>query len=128
MSAPVVLISHHKIKPGKLEDYLQLYREVVEEIKAAKPGTLTHSFYTNEDGTEVSHVHFILDADAMDAHLQGVGDRTDLAYQYIEPRAMEIYGSLSEEALGLFRKIEASGVKVTFYPHYHAGYMRLASG
>jgi quinol monooxygenase YgiN len=128
ISGPIVLISHHKVKEGKLDDYIQLYREVVLEIKAAKPGTLTHSAYTNEDGSEVSHVHVILDDDAMDAHLQGVSDRTNLAYQYIEPRAMEVYGTLSESALGFFKKIEESGVVLTYYPHYHDGYLRLVPG
>ena len=128
MSAPVVFISHHRIKPGMLDNYIQLYLEVLEEIQAAKPGTLTHSAYTNEEGTEVSHVHLILDADAMDMHLQGVSERTKLAYQYIEPRAMELYGPVSESALEMFKKIAASGVTVTFNPHYHGGYVRLTPG
>jgi quinol monooxygenase YgiN len=126
MSAPIIFISHHKVKPGKLDDYLQLYREVVKEIEAAKPGTLTHTAYTNEDGSEVSHVHVILDAAAMDEHLKGVSDRTNLAYQYIEPRAIELYGTLSEQALQLFKGMSENGVELTIYPQYHDGYMRLA--
>jgi quinol monooxygenase YgiN len=128
MFAPIVFISHHRIKPGMLDNYIQLYREVVEEIQASKPGTLSHSAYTNEDGSEVSHVHVIQDADAMDIHLQGVSDRTKLAYQYIEPRTMELYGPVSENTLEMFTKIAASGVTVTYYPEYHGGYLRLVSG
>ena len=128
MSAPIVFISHHRVKEGKLDEYIQLYLEVVEEIKAAKPGTLTHSAYTNEDRTEVSHVHVILDADAMDMHLQGVSDRTKLAYQFIEPRAMELYGTLSEDAMQKFEKIAESGVTLAVNPHYHGGYLRLVRG
>jgi hypothetical protein len=128
MNTPIIFISHHRVKPGMLEKYINLYLEVVEEIQAAKPGTLMHSAYTNEDGSEVSHVHVILDAEAMDMHLQGVSDRTRLAYQYIEPRAMEVYGQIRESAFEMFQKIADSGVVVTFNPHYHGGYLRLASG
>lgn len=128
MAGPVVLISHHKIKEGKLEEYVQLTGEVVGEIKASKPGTLTHLTFTNEGGSEVSHVHLFPDADAFDKHLEGVSDRTNLAYQYIEPRAMELYGTISEGAMQLFEKIAESGVNLTFNPNFHAGYMRFKPG
>jgi hypothetical protein len=74
-----------------LDNCIQLYLKVLER-SGCQARTLTHSAYTNADGSEVSHIHVILDADAMDSHLQGVSDRTKLAYQYIEPRAMELYG------------------------------------
>jgi hypothetical protein len=64
----------------------------------------------------------------MDLHLQGVSDRTKLAYQYIEPRAMELYGQLSDHTMEKFKQIADSGVEVAFTPQYHGGYLRLASG
>lgn len=128
MSGPIVFISHHKVKEGKLDEYVQLTKEVVAEIKAAKPGTLTHLTFTNEDGSVVSHVHLFPDADAFDKHMEGVSDRTNLAYQYIEPRAMELYGTLSDDAQKMFEKYAESGINLTFNPRYHAGYMRFKPG
>jgi hypothetical protein len=124
MSGPVIFVSHHKIKDGKLKEYIELTGQVVEDIKIHKPGTLVHLTFTNIDGSVVSHVHVFPDAEAFDKHIEGVGDRTSRAFQYIEPRAMELYGALSDEAKAMFEEYAESGIEVTFNPNYHAGYMR----
>ena len=57
MSDPIVLISHNRIKEGKLDDLRQFTPEGMKLIEADKPGTLVQLAYVNEDGTEVTYIH-----------------------------------------------------------------------
>ena len=123
MAEPIVFISHSRVKEGKLEAFRQTSLEVFNLMEASKPGTFLHYGYTNEDGSELSFVHVFPDADAMDAHFIGAGDRAGLAAEYIESYQFEIYGSASDQALGMLS--QAPGVDLVVRPGGFGGYMRL---
>ena len=123
MSDPIVFISHSKIKEGKLEALQEFSSEMFPVMEAEKPGTVLHDGYVNEEGTEVHFVHVFPDADAMDAHMVGVADRTGKAYEFIGTYEFEIYGTPSEEAMAILR--QAPGIDVVVRPSGLGGYIRL---
>jgi hypothetical protein len=129
MSEPIVLISHHRVKEGMLDEFRQSYREGTKRIEADKPGTVAFLHYLDEDSREVTSVHVVPDAEAMERHLEGAGERAGEAAQFLEFGRFEIYGKPSEKVMEIMRQSAAgSGASLTVKPEYVAGYLRLKSG
>ena len=124
MSEPIVFISHFKVKEGKLDGLKQLHQRVVEQIKTDKPGTVVFLHYLNQEGTEYSVIHFFPDAEAMDRHTEGAGERAKAAFEFIEPTRREIYGTPSDQILAMLRPPEGSGITLTVMPQPMSGYIR----
>jgi hypothetical protein len=113
---PIVLISHHRIRDGRLEEFKELSRQVMKRIEVNKPGTLAQLSYLDEARAEVSFVHLFPDAEAMDAHLEGVGERTNQAYEYLRPVGFEIYGTLSDNAMAIMHESAVSEAYLKLNP------------
>ena len=127
MSEPIVFISNQRIKQGKLDEYKQYYQQVAELTEAKKPGTLAHLAYANDDGTNVSVIHVFPDADAMEAHMKGVGEIAKKAFEFMEIVSFEIYGRPSEHVLDGMKQI-GPGVTLNVKSQPIGGYIRLRSG
>lgn len=87
MSEPIVFISHFRIMKGALEAYRRLQEDVARQLEAEKPRTLVFLTYTNGGGTEMTAVHVFADAESMDHHVEGAGDRSRAAYAFLVPVA-----------------------------------------
>ncbi|HSF81348.1 MAG TPA: hypothetical protein VLA49_08945 [Anaerolineales bacterium] len=129
MTEPIVFISHHKVKAGKLEDLRQYTQKSMPLIEAGKPGTVVMLAYLNEDNSEISFFHLFPNAPAMDDHMQGAGDRSQNAYAYLEPRSFEIFGKPSQGVLEVLRaQAKQLGMDLHVDPGYVGGYIRLQAG
>jgi len=128
MSEPIVFISHHRVKEGKIDGFKQYSQQVVRGLEADKPGTVVFLGYLNADATEVTFIHAFPDADAMDLHMQGAADRSRGAYEFIEPASFEIYGRPNEGVLEMMKQISGSEIAVTIQSQYIVGFTRLRSG
>jgi hypothetical protein len=129
MSQPIVFISHHRIKPGKVEELRSLTREIWSTMEVEKPRTLMNLAYVNEQGTEVTFMHAFADTEAMVLHWEGADERTQLAYQYIEPIGFEIYGSAGDQIVeGMRGEATATGATLTLVPEFVTGFLRLTPG
>ena len=129
MSEPIVFISRNRVKEGGLEGFKELFREVARTLEAEKPGTVVYLAYVSDDGTELSIVHVFPDADAMDLHLQGVAERAQKAFEFIETKGYEIYGAPSETTLETMRAFASSGgVPLSVQRERVGGYLRAGSG
>jgi hypothetical protein len=128
MPDPIVFISRHRIKPGKLDGFSQLMRRNLAMVEAGKPMTAALLAYVDEDGREMIVVHAFADPDSFDAHLEGSGERSQPAYEFIEPQSFSIYGPASDWALNFMRQ-EASEVAadLDLKPEYLTGFLRLKS-
>ena len=124
MTEPIVFISTHKIREGKLEGFKERNRDVAEFLEANKPGTVAFLAYLNEDGTEVSTVHVFPNAEAMEAHMKGVGERAKGAAEFLEFDRLEIYGKPSDAVLESMRQAPGSGVTLRIKPEHLGGYIR----
>jgi hypothetical protein len=125
VSDPIVFISHSRVKEGKAEALTEFSLGVWPVLEAAKPGTVFQYGYLDEGGGEVHFVHVFPDADAMDAHMTGAGERTDAASEYIEAYAFEVYGAPSETTLSALR--QAPDVDLVVRPQNIGGYIRLGT-
>ena len=129
MSEPIVFISHHRVKPGKLEELSSLTREIWSTMEVEKPRTLMNLAYLNEHGTEVTFMHAFADPEAMALHWEGADERSELAYQYVEAIGFEIYGSASEQIVeGMRGEAAATGATLTLVPEFVTGFLRLRPG
>ena len=129
MSEPIVFISTHRIKVGKLDDFTQLSREMTPLIEAGKPQTAFFQAYLNEEGNEVTIVHVFPDADAMDLHFQGADQRSAKAMEFMEPQHYEIYGTPSDLVLsGMKQEAMQPGIELTLRPQPLFGFTRFRSG
>jgi len=127
MSEPIVFISHHRIKPGKLQDLATLIREIWADAEVEKPRTLMNLAFVNAQGTEVTFMHSFADPEAMALHWEGADERTELAYRYIEPIGFEIYGPAGDQMVeGMRVEAAGSGATLTLGPDFVAGFLRLA--
>ena len=128
MSEPIIFISSQRVKEGKLEGYKQYYRQVAEQARQNKPGTITHIAYHNEEGTELSIIHIFPDAEAMELHMKGVDELAKQAYEYVEILSFEIYGQPTEAILERMTQIVGSGIAVNIRPQLIGGYIRFKPG
>jgi len=127
VSEPIVFISHHRIKPGKAEALKALTAEIWSAMETEKPLTLMNLAFVNQEGTEVSFMHAFADIEGMQLHWQGADERTQKAYEYIDPIGFEIYGSAGEQIVeGMRTEAAAGGAMLTLWPEFVAGFLRLA--
>ncbi len=87
MPEPIVFISRFSVKEGSLDPLKDLARAVSADIEASMPRTLVFLSFLDVDQRTVSFLHAFADADSMDRHLVGSGDRSRAAYEFIEPRS-----------------------------------------
>jgi quinol monooxygenase YgiN len=127
MSEPIVFISNQRVKPGKLEAYKEYYRQVAELTEANKPGTVAHLGYLSEDGAEATIVHVFPDAQAMEAHMRGVGKIAEKSAEFMELVSWQIYGRPSKAVLEGMLKIAGPRVTLTVKPTPIGGYLRLGA-
>jgi hypothetical protein len=126
MSEPIMFVSHHRVKPGKLDELKSLTREIWATMEVEKPRTLMNLAYLHEDGTEVTFMHAFADVEAMQLHWRGAEDRTAQAYEYLEPIGFEIYGSAGEQIVdGMRAEAAGGGATLTLWPEFVAGFLRL---
>lgn len=128
MSESMVLIARQKIKEGKLEGYEQNFLEVMNFIQPNKPNTLGFLDYVNEEGTEAVLIQIYANAEAMEQHVQGLGEIAKKSYEFMDVMSFEIYGSPTEAYLAMMSNLAKSGVPVKIMPRNIGGYLRLKSG
>jgi hypothetical protein len=128
MTEPIVFVSHFSVKEGKLNELKQHSREGLEVLEAEKVRTTAQLAYLNDTGTKLSFVHVFADADTMDVHIQGGGDRSRAAYEFMDPAGWEIYGAPNAAALQMMREAATSArVALTVEPECLGGFLRIES-
>jgi quinol monooxygenase YgiN len=128
VSEPIVFVSHFRVKAGKVDAYKQLQHEIAQQLQADKPRTLAFLPYLTEDDSQLTIVHVFGDAEAMDIHFQGSDERSNAAYEVLQPDGWEIYGRPGEDVVDSMRGAAAdSRVTLTLQPAYVAGFLRMAS-
>jgi hypothetical protein len=123
MSEPIVFISTHRIKEGKLDGFKQVSQEMTPLLEAGQPNTVFFQGYLNEEETEVTFVWVFPDADAMDLHFHGAAERSAKAYEFVQPQHFEIYGTPSDRVLSMLR--QGPAVDLIVKPQPLSGFIRL---
>jgi hypothetical protein len=128
MTDPIVFISRNRVKEGMLEAFQKHYSESIPLTEAAKPGTLVQLAYVSEGEAEVTIVRLFPNSEAMDRQLQGADERSKVAYNFIEPTSIEIYGTPSSFSMEMMKKVAGSGIDVSINPKFIGGFIRMLSG
>jgi len=125
MNEPIVFISHFRIKADQLDAFRTYFQEGAAGLQAEKPRTVAFLAYADEAGTRASIVHLFPDADAMDLHVEGAQERSQAAYEFLEPDGWEIYGAPSAAALAMMQRGAAiASVTLTVQPGSIGGFLR----
>ena len=127
VSQPVVFISHFQVMRGGLEGYRRLADQVTRQLEAEKPRTAAFLHYLDPAASRLTIVHVFPNSQAMDSHIEGAGDRSQAALQYLAPLGWEIYGPASDEAVATIREAaNAAGVDLVMAAEHLAGFLRLS--
>lgn len=124
MSEPIIFISRNRIKEGKAEEFRKHYQASIQPIFDGKPNTFVQLGYENEEGTEFTVVRVFPNADALEEQIQGADARSKKTYEYIEPTAIEIFGTPNPATLEKMKNIAGAGITVRITPHYLGGFIR----
>ena len=135
MYKPLIFVSTWKIKEGRLEDYKQFSKELIEHIKAKEPQLIAFNMYFNEDETEMTSIQVHPDAASMDFHLEVLAkvigedmiewlERAD----FLEPQHIEIYGTPSAKLLEADQPFVDAGIPQSVKPTHFAGFTRPTAG
>jgi len=123
MSAPFIVISKFRVKPGTAEEYATLHEQLVAEIEENEPRLLAFNQYENDDGSSVViQVH--PDAESFEYHLKLFGEQVKKAIEYLEVDGVEIYGPPTPalQEMGLH---DMPDMSVTVHPMHTLGFTRL---
>lgn len=124
MSDPIIFISNQKIKAGKAEEYKEFIRGTMAWIEANRPLTIANLAYFNEDETEASIVITFPNAEAMQTHMQGMGELPKRAFEHAEVVDLQIFGAPNEATLQILKMMAGSGIVIHSKPHSVGGYIR----
>lgn len=124
ISEPIVMISRHRVKPGRLEEFREFMRQGAVRLKAANPRTTAVLGYVDDSDGALTIIHVFPDADAMDEHMKGVAQRTAGATEYLEFGRFEIYGRPSEAVREFLYEEGQAGIGLSFAFDFVAGFVR----
>ncbi len=129
MSAPIVFISHLRVRGDDPDVYARMAEKWVPRLEAEKPRTAAFLHYLDRETGRVTVVHLFADSDAMDHHFDGADERAKDAWQVLTPEGWEIYGPAGDGPVATMqREAEAAGVPLIVQPDFAAGFMRLNGG
>ena len=124
MSEPIVIIARQKVKEGKFNGYKQNFQDVVNFVKPNKPNTVVFLNYATEDDTDATLIQVYPNADAMEQHVQGLGEIARKSYEFMDILSFEIYGNPTDTTLTTMKNLAATGVSVIISPRFNGGYIR----
>lgn len=123
MSAPFIVISKSRVKPGKAQDYAAACEELFAEIEENEPRLLAFNQYEADAGSSVViQVH--PDAESFEYHLKLFGEKVKNLIQYLEVDGLEIYGQPTPalQDMGIH---DMADMPVTVHPLHTYGFTRL---
>ena len=124
MSDPVAFISRFRIKAGQRRAYQALATDITPQLQTEKPQTLVFLSYLGDDDL-LTIIHVFADPGSMDRHIEGSDERSAQAMPLLVPLGWEIYGAVSDAALGTLKQAAAgAGVPLTVHGEFLAGFLR----
>jgi quinol monooxygenase YgiN len=130
MSEPFIFIGTHTIREGRLEDFKQQWRELLEVVEAKEPRLIAFNAHIDEDGSEVTCVQVHPDAESMLFHMQVARDHISEAYQSVleKTERIDVYGKPSDAVLETIKQLAGSGVPLSVKAHHLGGFTRATAG
>jgi quinol monooxygenase YgiN len=126
MSEPIIFVDTFNIRAGKLEDFKQATKEIVELVQSNEPQLLLYGVHLNNDGTQMTGVQMHTDSASIEKHFMVAGPHFGKVMECLEGGGkMEVFGSPSDNVRQQMEQMASSmGVAVTFSDLF-AGFARL---
>ena len=113
MSENVISIAEYSIKPGELDNFKALVKEMVEATQANEPGVMAYECFISEDSMSCQFIERYVDSTAVMTHLGDfVPKFGDRFFALVEPKGSKICGNLSDEV----REVMSSYGVMIFLP------------
>ena len=97
MSKNVVGISVVRIKPGELENFKAVVKELVAATQANEPGAMAYEYYVSQDGEQCHILERYVDSAAVMAHLANFAPFAERFMAAVEMTGLTLYGNPSDE-------------------------------
>ena len=121
---PIILIARISVKPGFVEEYLEIAEKVDSETQKLEPGMIFHNFDSDPDNElAFTWSEIYLNSEALILHLNAAHaqDYVKKHGQLANSFEIEIYGNLSMEAV---RSVKKLGLPFKHFKTTRVGYVR----
>jgi hypothetical protein len=125
VSDPILCISNLTIKADKVDDCRPLTHQVMDWLQTNRPRISAVLESSSEDGTDISLVNLLPDAQAIQEHGQGMGVDPDKARECAEITSIQIYGQPNPTSLDAMNAMGAMGIAVVIKPQPVIRFLRL---
>ena len=113
MNENIISMAEFLIKPGELDNFKALVKQMVEATQANEPDILTYEFFISEDGMRCQIVEQYANSAAVMTHLGHFGPTFGERFMALaEPKGAKVCGNLSDEV----REIMSSFGATLFAP------------
>jgi hypothetical protein len=124
----IVYIDRSRIVEGKLEQLKRGIRALVEFVDSREPRLVSYGFFLDEEQLRMTVIAIHADSASLEFHMEIAGPEFRKLKELVELTEIEVYGPLSDSALGLLhdkaRMLGSGGTIVTLTAE--AGFARLA--
>ena len=97
MSDQVLGISEVAIKPGELDNFRTLVKEMVEATRANEPKATNYEYFISEDGTKCHIYEGYVDSAGVMTHLANFAQFAERFMAAVEMKGLTLYGNPSDE-------------------------------
>ena len=116
MPSPFVLITTHEVSLGRLTDVVELSGRYEQRIRAEEPDLLGFHAYLSDDGSRLSLLHLLADAEAAEHHLAVAAPFIAEADGVLRNLRVDTYGEPGPRLQGALDRNAEAGTPV----HVHA--------
>ena len=124
MSAPFIVRSVSRIRPGQAEAYQPVAADFCRLAAEREPRLLGFHIYVSEDRTSEVVLQIHPDAESMQHHLAVMGDKVRETFAFTDFESLEIYGE-PNQALSEWIPRVTEGIAFTHHPVHWGGFTRL---
>ena len=127
-NSPFVLIARVRVRPGKVDDYLNIGAEADSAVQQTESGMLMHNFDADpDDPLQFTWTEIYRDDESLIAHINNppVQEYGKKHLELAESIEVEIYGTLADETLNFLNMAWAeSGIPFKYFKTTSVGYVR----
>lgn len=104
MNENIITMAEFSIKPGELDNFKVLVKEMVETTQANESDMMAYEFFISEDGMSCQIIERYVDSDAVMTHLGHFGPKFGGRFMALaEPKGSKVCGNPSDELKEVMR-------------------------
>jgi quinol monooxygenase YgiN len=126
MSEPIISLDTSLIRDGRLDELKRAVADLVEFVRSNEPRPVVYEVYVDNTGSRMTVVQVHPDSASMEYHMTVAGPAFAGFAELVTLSTLDVYGTPSEELLGLLRrKVQLLGDATVTVHDLEAGFARL---